>query len=143
MIATHDVEFAARFADRVVLLGDGEVIADGPAGEVLSGGWYFATEVARILDGAGAITAEQGAGRRRATPRRRRRSAGGGTAMSWQAASCAMLGLTLLGGFAWYERSRPPSQIVALVAALAALAVAGRRRPRADPERRRDHRHRR
>ena len=37
-----------------------------------------------------------------------------------------MLGLTLLGGFAWYERSRPPSQIVALVAALAAISVAGR-----------------
>jgi hypothetical protein len=38
----------------------------------------------------------------------------------------AMLALTLLGGFAWYERSRPPSQIVALVAALAAISVAGR-----------------
>src|SRR3954467_12501077 len=37
-----------------------------------------------------------------------------------------VLGLTLLGGFAWYERSRPPSQIVALVAALAAISVAGR-----------------
>ena len=46
--------------------------------------------------------------------------------MSWQIASYAILGLVLLGGFAWYERSRPPSQIVALVAALAALAVAGR-----------------
>jgi energy-coupling factor transport system substrate-specific component len=32
----------------------------------------------------------------------------------------------LLAGFAWYERSRPPSQVVALVAALAALAIAGR-----------------
>src|SRR3954471_3240957 len=37
-----------------------------------------------------------------------------------------VLALTLLGGFAWYERSRPPSQIVALVAALAAISVAGR-----------------
>jgi energy-coupling factor transport system substrate-specific component len=46
--------------------------------------------------------------------------------MSWQFASFAVLGLVLIGGFAWYERSRPPSQIVALVAALAALAVAGR-----------------
>src|ERR671934_1367204 len=46
--------------------------------------------------------------------------------MSWQAAIIALLGLTLLGGFAWYERSRPPSQIVALVAALAAISVAGR-----------------
>jgi hypothetical protein len=46
--------------------------------------------------------------------------------MSWQAAVLTMLGLTLLGGFVWYERSRPPSQIVALVAALAAISVAGR-----------------
>ena len=46
--------------------------------------------------------------------------------MSWQAAAMTVLGLALLGGFAWYERSRPPSQIVALVAALAAISVAGR-----------------
>jgi energy-coupling factor transport system ATP-binding protein len=68
VVATHDVEFAARFAERVVLLGDGVVIADAPADEVLSGGWYFATEVARILGGGGAITPEAGAARlRRAT----------------------------------------------------------------------------
>ena len=46
--------------------------------------------------------------------------------MSWQLASFLVLGAVLLGGFAWYERSRPPSQVVALVAALAALAIAGR-----------------
>jgi energy-coupling factor transport system ATP-binding protein len=38
------------------------VIADGAAGEVLAGGWHFATEVARVLGGAGgALTPEQGA----------------------------------------------------------------------------------
>jgi Prenyltransferase and squalene oxidase repeat len=46
--------------------------------------------------------------------------------MSWEATSFLLLGLVLLGGFAWYERARPTSQVVALVAALAALAVAGR-----------------
>jgi len=61
LVATHDVEFAAAFAERVVLLGDGVVIADGPAPEVLSGGWYFATEVARVLDLPGVVTPEQGA----------------------------------------------------------------------------------
>jgi energy-coupling factor transport system ATP-binding protein len=61
VIATHDVEFAATFADRVVLLGRGDVVADGSAEEMLSGGWYFSTEVARILDGA-VIRVEQGAG---------------------------------------------------------------------------------
>jgi len=63
IVATHDVEFSAAFAQRVVLLGDGVVIADGEATEILSGGWYFATEVARILDLPGVITPEQGAGR--------------------------------------------------------------------------------
>jgi len=61
LVATHDVEFAAEFAQRVVLLGDGVAIADGPAADVLSGGWYFATEVARILDLPGVIVPEQGA----------------------------------------------------------------------------------
>ncbi len=61
VVATHDVEFAAVFAQRVVLLGDGVVIADGAAADVLSGGWYFATEVARVLDLPGVLTPEQGA----------------------------------------------------------------------------------
>jgi energy-coupling factor transport system ATP-binding protein len=61
VVATHDVEFASEFAERVVLLGDGVVIADGSMAEILSGGWYFATEVARILDLAGVVTPKQGA----------------------------------------------------------------------------------
>src|SRR5207244_2363320 len=40
----------------------GRVIADGPIEQVLSGGWYFATETARVLGGAGgALTPDQGA----------------------------------------------------------------------------------
>jgi energy-coupling factor transport system ATP-binding protein len=61
VVATHDPEFVAAFADRVVLLADGAPIADAPVAEVLTGGTYFATETARILDGAGGVlTAEQG-----------------------------------------------------------------------------------
>jgi energy-coupling factor transport system ATP-binding protein len=61
LVATHDPEFAAAFAQRVVLLADGAPIADGPTGQVLAGGAYFATETARILGGAGgALTPEQG-----------------------------------------------------------------------------------
>jgi energy-coupling factor transport system ATP-binding protein len=59
IVATHDPEFAALFADRVILLGDGRIIADGSPQEILSGGTYFATETARILNGA-ALTPEQG-----------------------------------------------------------------------------------
>ncbi|MGB0119776.1 MAG: prenyltransferase/squalene oxidase repeat-containing protein [Solirubrobacterales bacterium] len=46
--------------------------------------------------------------------------------MSWQIGTLVVLMLALGGGMLWYETSRPPSQIVALVAVLAALAVAGR-----------------
>jgi energy-coupling factor transport system ATP-binding protein len=62
IVATHDPEFACACAERAVLLADGRVIADGPAAELLAGGWYFATETARILGGAGgALTPEHGA----------------------------------------------------------------------------------
>ena len=62
IVATHDTEFAAAFADRIVLLGDGVAIGDGPPAEVLAGGWHFSTEVARTLGGqGGALLPEQGA----------------------------------------------------------------------------------
>ena len=62
IVATHDPEFAAACATRAVLLADGRVIADGSAAELLAGGWYFATETARILGGAGgALLPEDGA----------------------------------------------------------------------------------
>jgi energy-coupling factor transport system ATP-binding protein len=48
VIATHDVELAARCASRVVVLGDGDVVADGPAREVLAGS-LFAPQVLRVL----------------------------------------------------------------------------------------------
>jgi energy-coupling factor transport system ATP-binding protein len=60
MVATHDTAFAAEFANRVVLMGQGELIGDGAPVEVLGSGWHFSTEVARALDGA-ALTAEEGA----------------------------------------------------------------------------------
>jgi energy-coupling factor transport system ATP-binding protein len=61
LVATHDPEFAAAFAERVILLADGAPIADGSPSEVLSGGTYFATETARILGGAGgALRPEDG-----------------------------------------------------------------------------------
>jgi hypothetical protein len=46
--------------------------------------------------------------------------------VSWQLASFLILGVALVLGFAWYERSRPSARVLALVAALAALAVVGR-----------------
>jgi energy-coupling factor transport system ATP-binding protein len=61
LVATHDPEFVAAFAQRVVLLAGGAPIADGTPAEILARGTYFATETARILGGAGgALTPEAG-----------------------------------------------------------------------------------
>ncbi|CAL9431343.1 ABC transporter ATP-binding protein [Streptomyces sp. enrichment culture] len=49
VLATHDVELAAELADRVVLLADGEVIADGPAADVVMSSPSYAPQVAKIL----------------------------------------------------------------------------------------------
>ena len=46
--------------------------------------------------------------------------------MNWQVAVFALLVVVVVAGFGWYERTRPPARLIALVAALAALAVAGR-----------------
>jgi len=46
--------------------------------------------------------------------------------MTWQLGSVLVLTTALAIGFGWYERSRPPARVLALVAALAALAAIGR-----------------
>jgi len=46
---THDVEFAARAATRVVILGADGVLADGPPADVLDGALFFTTQVNRLL----------------------------------------------------------------------------------------------
>ncbi|MEU0840229.1 ATP-binding cassette domain-containing protein [Streptomyces sp. NPDC005962] len=49
VLATHDVELAAELAHRVVILADGEVVADGPTAEVVMSSPAFAPQVAKIL----------------------------------------------------------------------------------------------
>jgi energy-coupling factor transport system ATP-binding protein len=49
VLATHDVELAARVADRAVVLADGEIIADGPAREVVCHSPVFAPQIAKVL----------------------------------------------------------------------------------------------
>jgi energy-coupling factor transport system ATP-binding protein len=48
VLATHDIELAARCATRAVVLGDGAVVAAGPARSVLAGS-LFAPQVLRVL----------------------------------------------------------------------------------------------
>jgi energy-coupling factor transporter ATP-binding protein EcfA2 len=49
VVATHDVELVADVAQRVVVLAEGEVVADGPTHDVLTGSPAFAPQVAKIL----------------------------------------------------------------------------------------------
>ncbi|RXS81443.1 energy-coupling factor ABC transporter ATP-binding protein [Streptomyces sp. TM32] len=49
ILATHDVELAAELAHRVVILADGEIVADGPTDEVVVSSPSFAPQVAKVL----------------------------------------------------------------------------------------------
>ncbi|WP_419996953.1 ABC transporter ATP-binding protein [Streptomyces boninensis] len=49
VVATHDVEFVATVADRVVVMAEGEIVSDGSTTEVLGGSPAFAPQVAKIL----------------------------------------------------------------------------------------------
>ncbi|MGM9331937.1 ABC transporter ATP-binding protein [Streptomyces murinus] len=49
VLATHDVELAAEIAHRVVLLAEGEMIADGPTAEIVVSSPSFAPQVTKIL----------------------------------------------------------------------------------------------
>ena len=59
LLATHDVELAAEVATRVVVLAEGEVVADGPAAAVLAGSPAFAPQVSKILHPLHFLTVEQ------------------------------------------------------------------------------------
>jgi energy-coupling factor transport system ATP-binding protein len=58
-VATHDVEYAARTCDRIVVMAEGEAVADGPAAVVLTASPAFAPQVAKILAPAPYLTVAQ------------------------------------------------------------------------------------
>ncbi|MFE5858384.1 ABC transporter ATP-binding protein [Streptomyces sp. NPDC056500] len=49
VLATHDVELAAELADRVLIMADGEIVADGPTAEVVVSSPAFAPQTAKVL----------------------------------------------------------------------------------------------
>lgn len=49
VMATHDVELVARCADRVVILGEGQLVVDGPLREVMTGSLVFASQINKLL----------------------------------------------------------------------------------------------
>ena len=59
VIATHDVEFVASAADRVVVMAAGDIVADGPTSDVVVASPAYAPQVAKILAPLDYLTVEQ------------------------------------------------------------------------------------
>ncbi|MFD3525358.1 ABC transporter ATP-binding protein [Streptomyces sp. NPDC058653] len=59
VLATHDVELAAELARRVVILADGEIVADGPTPHVVVSSPAFAPQVAKIMAPQAWLTVHQ------------------------------------------------------------------------------------
>jgi len=59
VLATHDVELAADLSSRVVIVADGEVVADGPTSEVITSSPMFAPQVAKVLAPQPWLTVDQ------------------------------------------------------------------------------------
>jgi energy-coupling factor transport system ATP-binding protein len=57
-LVTHDVELAAAIADRVVLMSQGEIIAQGAPAAVLGASPLFAPQIARLFPETGWLTPE-------------------------------------------------------------------------------------
>lgn len=49
LMVTHDVELVAQCAERILLMGDGEIVVDGPARQVMNGSQVFASQINKLL----------------------------------------------------------------------------------------------
>lgn len=58
VVSTHDVEFAAGVADRVLVMAEGEVVADGEPHEILVSSPAFAPQVSKVLAPAPWLTVD-------------------------------------------------------------------------------------
>jgi energy-coupling factor transport system ATP-binding protein len=58
LLVTHDVELVAQCAERVVLMGDGEIVVDGCAREVMTGSQVFASQINKLFRDPRFLTVE-------------------------------------------------------------------------------------
>jgi len=58
IMATHDVELVAQCADRVILLGEGQIVVDGPARQVMSESLVFASQINKLFRDPALLTVE-------------------------------------------------------------------------------------
>jgi energy-coupling factor transport system ATP-binding protein len=59
VVATHDVEFVARFADHVAVTAEGEIVATGPTADIVAASAAFAPQVAKVLAPQAWLTVDQ------------------------------------------------------------------------------------
>ncbi len=59
LLVTHDVELVAKVADRVAIMSDGKIVANGPTGDILSAHRLFSTQTSRIWPERKWLTFEQ------------------------------------------------------------------------------------
>jgi energy-coupling factor transport system ATP-binding protein len=61
VMVTHDVEFAAEYSQRVVLMYDGKIVSDGSVHEVLGNSFFYSTQMARLCKGyvEGVLTVDE------------------------------------------------------------------------------------
>lgn len=59
---THDVEWVAEYAERVILMYDGRIVSEGPKAEVLSDSLCYSPQMARLFRGwaRGVLTVREG-----------------------------------------------------------------------------------
>jgi energy-coupling factor transport system ATP-binding protein len=55
LLASHDIEFVAQVADRIVVLEKGRIVESGTPGEVLAFGKPLASQIAQIVQQPGAV----------------------------------------------------------------------------------------
>ncbi len=59
IMVTHDVELAARCADRVVLMGDGQIVLDGPMREIMRQSMVFSSQISKLFPESGYLTEDE------------------------------------------------------------------------------------
>jgi energy-coupling factor transport system ATP-binding protein len=58
IVVTHDVELVAQCAERVILMGDGEIVVDGATRAVMSDSQVFATQIAKLFGQSHVLTVQ-------------------------------------------------------------------------------------
>jgi energy-coupling factor transporter ATP-binding protein EcfA2 len=58
IMSTHDVELVAQCADRVVILGEGQIVVDGPAPKVMSKSMVFSSQINKLFHDDRFLTVE-------------------------------------------------------------------------------------